>query len=61
MFVKINGKRRHLWRSVDHEGAGLESFATRTRDKKADPRPGSDLLPNHKGAISKARTGNAAF
>lgn len=35
MFVKINGERHYLWRAVDHEGAVLESFATKTRDKKA--------------------------
>jgi len=47
MFVKINSERHHLWRSVDHEGAVLESFATRTRGKKAAPLPGSGLLANH--------------
>jgi putative transposase len=35
IFVKINGERRYLWRAVDHEGEVLESFVTRTRDKKA--------------------------
>jgi putative transposase len=35
MFVKINGDRHYLWRAVDHEGEVLESFATKTRDKKA--------------------------
>ena len=35
MFVKINGERHYLWRAVDHEAAVLESFATKTRDKKA--------------------------
>ncbi|TDK51452.1 IS6 family transposase [Antarcticimicrobium luteum] len=35
MFVKINGERRYLWRAVDHEGEVLESFVTKTRDKKA--------------------------
>jgi len=35
MFVKINGERCYLWRAVDHEGEVLESFVTRTRDKKA--------------------------
>ncbi|RYH06171.1 IS6 family transposase [Tropicimonas sp. IMCC6043] len=34
MFVKINGERHHLWRAVDHEGEVLESFVTKTRDKK---------------------------
>jgi putative transposase len=33
--VKINGERYYLWRAVDHEGEVLESFVTKTRDKKA--------------------------
>jgi len=35
MFVKIIGERHYLWRAVDHEGEVLESFVTKTRDKKA--------------------------
>ncbi|MEC8572027.1 MAG: IS6 family transposase [Pseudomonadota bacterium] len=35
MFVKINGERFYLWRAVDHEGEVLESYVTKTRDKKA--------------------------
>ena len=35
IFVKINGGRHYLWRAVDHEGEVLESFVTKTRDKKA--------------------------
>jgi putative transposase len=35
MFVKINWERHYLWRAVDHEGEVLESFVTKTRDKKA--------------------------
>ena len=35
MFVKINGEQNYLWRAVDHEGEVLESFVTKTRDKKA--------------------------
>lgn len=34
-FVKINGKRHYLWRAVDHEVEVLESFVTKTRDRKA--------------------------
>jgi putative transposase len=30
-----NGERHYLWRAVDHEGEVLESFVTKTRDKKA--------------------------
>lgn len=35
MFVKINGEKHYLWWAVDHEGEVLESFVTKTRDKKA--------------------------
>ena len=35
VFVKINGERNYLWRAVDHEGEVLESFVTKTRDRKA--------------------------
>ncbi|AXI54881.1 IS6 family transposase [Sulfitobacter sp. JL08] len=35
MFVKINGEQHYLWRAVDHEGEVLESYVTKTRDKKA--------------------------
>ena len=35
MFVKINGEMHYLWRAVDHEVEVLESFVTKTRDKKA--------------------------
>lgn len=35
VFVKINGQRYYLWRAVDHEGEVLESYVTKTRDKKA--------------------------
>ena len=35
VFVRINGKQHYLWRAVDHEGEVLESFVTKTRDRKA--------------------------
>ncbi|MDV7144459.1 IS6 family transposase [Tropicimonas sp. TH_r6] len=35
VFLKINGERHCLWRAVDREGEVLESFVTKTRDKKA--------------------------
>ena len=34
-YVKINGERHYLWRAVDHEGAILESYVTKKRDKSA--------------------------
>jgi putative transposase len=35
VFVKINGERHYLWRAVYQEGEVLESFVTKTRDKRA--------------------------
>jgi putative transposase len=35
VFVKVNGKRRYLWRAVDHEGEVLEAIVTKRRDKRA--------------------------
>lgn len=35
VFVKNNGVTRCLWRAVNHEGEVLESFVTKTRDRKA--------------------------
>ena len=35
VFVKIDGDRRYLWRAVDHEGEVLESFITKSRERKA--------------------------
>jgi putative transposase len=34
MYVKIGGEMHYLWRAVDQEGEILESFVTKTRDKK---------------------------
>ncbi len=34
IFAKINGQRHYLWRAVDHEGEVLESFVTKTRNRK---------------------------
>ena len=35
MYVKVGGEMHYLWRAVDQEGEILESFVTKTRDKKA--------------------------
>ncbi len=35
VYVKNNGVPHYLWRAVDHEGEMLESFVTKTRDRKA--------------------------
>ena len=35
MYVKINGELHYLWQAIDQEGEVLESYVTKTRDKKA--------------------------
>ena len=35
MYVKFNGEMVYLWRAVAHEGEVLESYVTRTREKRA--------------------------
>ena len=35
VFVRISGETHYLWRAVDHEGEGLEVFATKRRDRRA--------------------------
>jgi putative transposase len=35
MYVKIGEEMHYLWRAVDQEGEILESFVTKTRDKKS--------------------------
>ncbi len=47
IFVKINGETHYLWRAVDHEGRGLESFVTKKRDKKAALKLLKKALRNH--------------
>ncbi|MBB3692002.1 DDE-type integrase/transposase/recombinase [Sphingomonas sp. BK580] len=33
--MKLDGEMVYLWRAVDHEGEVIESYVTKTRDKKA--------------------------
>ena len=63
MYVKINGEMVYPWRAVDHEGEVLESYVSKTRDKKALKRHGSpeaittDGLRSYKAAMDEL--GNA--
>ena len=50
IFVKINGETHYLWRAVDHEGEVLESFVTKTRDKKAALKFLKKTLKRHRRA-----------
>ena len=47
VYVKINGEMHYLWRAVDQEGEILESYVTRTRDKKAAMRFMKKALKRH--------------
>jgi len=47
VYVKINGEMHYLWRAVDQEGEVLESYVTKTRDKKAALRFIKKALKRH--------------
>ena len=47
MYVKLNGEMVYLWRAVDQEGEILESFVSKTRDKKAALRFMKKALRRH--------------
>ncbi len=47
MFVKINGEWHYLWRAIYHEGEVLESFVTKTRDRKATLKVLKKVLKRH--------------
>lgn len=64
------GETRYLWRAVDHEGGGLEAYATKSRDKaaalkflrKAMKRYGklevvvTDEYPSYRAAMKRSET-----
>jgi putative transposase len=47
VYVKINGEMHYLWRAVDQEGEILESYVTKTRDKKSALRFMKKALKRH--------------
>ena len=65
VYVRINGTTHYLWRAVDHEGAVVEVFVTKRRDRRAAlefltramkryGRPASivtDRLPSYRAAM----------
>ena len=63
--MKINGERYYLWRAVDHEGEVLESYVTKTRDKKAALKFLKKTMRKHGGpeviVTDKLRSYGAAF
>ncbi|MEM1051752.1 MAG: IS6 family transposase [Pseudomonadota bacterium] len=56
IFVKTNGETHYLWRAVEQEGAVLESYVTKKRDKTAALRLMKKALKNH-GRIETITTG----
>ncbi len=47
VHVKVGGELHYLWRAVDQEGEVLESYVTKTRDKKAALRFMKKALKRH--------------
>ena len=47
VYVKINGEMHYLWRAVDQESEVLESYVTKTRDRKAALRFMKKALKRH--------------
>ena len=57
MSVKISGERHYLWWAIDHGGEVLESFVTKSRDKKVALKPLKKAVRKHSRpeAIAKDR------
>ena len=47
MVVRVNGEHRYLWRAVDHEGEVLESYVTKSRNRRAAVRFIRKALKRH--------------
>jgi len=47
VFVKVNGNRHYLWRTVDHEGEVLEAVVTKLRNKVAAMKFLKKLIKRH--------------
>lgn len=72
VFVKINGEMHYLWRAVDHEGAVLDCYVSKRRNRKAAlkvlkklmsryGRPKeiiTDKLPSYKAALKEMNAVN---
>ena len=61
MYVKLNGEMAYLWRAVDHEGEILESYVTKTRDKKAALRFMKKALRRHGSPASIVTDGLKSY
>ncbi len=47
MVVRVSGEHRYLWRAVDHEGEVLESYVTKSRNRRAAVRFIRKALKRH--------------
>ena len=47
MVVRVDGEHRYLWRAVDHEGEVLESYVTKSRNRRAAVRFIRKALKRH--------------
>ena len=56
VFVKINGERLYLWRAIHHEGAVLENYVSKRRDRRLALKVLRKLLSNY-GSPSRIVTG----
>ena len=61
MYVKLNGEMVYLWRAIDHEGEILESYVTKTRDKKAALRFMKKALKRHGSPASIVTDGLKSY
>jgi putative transposase len=61
VYVKINGEMHYLWRAVDQEGEVLESYVTKTRDKKAALRFMKKALKRHGSPAEIATDGLRSY
>ena len=55
VFVKVNGKRYYLWRTVDHEGEVPETVVTKRRNKSKKLKLHKKLMKRH-GCIEEIVT-----
>jgi putative transposase len=61
MFVKISGETHYLWRAVDYEVEILESYVTKTRDKKAALTFMKKALKRHGSPVSIVTDGLKSY
>ena len=61
VFVRVNGERQYLWRAVDQEGEVLESYVSKSRDKKAALRFMKKALEHHRSPAAIVTDGLRSY